>query len=279
MALTLRPRLLAGLLSLLLSACASPTPDSAALARHLEPLLPTQVLLVGEQHDAPSHQEWHRRIVAHLAQQRKLAALVLEMANAGGSTAGLKTDATEAQVRDALRWDERAWPWGAYGPAVMAAVHAGRPVLGGNLPAEQMRERMRDAALDARLPAAALARQQGLMREGHCGLLPESQIAPMARIQIARDLRMAQTVEAALALAAPGQVVVLMAGSVHADKQLGVPQHLAAGVRSASLRLQADGRALEGESFDKALPTPPAPPVDHCARLAEQFKKKAPAAN
>lgn len=272
-----RPRLLAGLLlALALSACASPALEEAALARHLDPLLPTQVLLIGEQHDAPSHQEWHRRIVSHLAAQQMLAALVLEMAPAGGSTATLKPDAAEAQVRQALRWDERAWPWHAYGPAVMAAVRAGRPVFGGNLPNDQMRERMRDAALDGRLSPAALTRQQTLMREGHCGLLPESQIAPMARIQIARDLRMAQTLEAALVQAAPGQAVLLISGSVHADKQLGVPQHLSAGVRSASLRLQAGGRSLEGESFDQVLPTPPAPAVDHCAGLAEQFKKMAP---
>lgn len=275
MPLIAHPRLLAGLLALLLSACASPTLDDAALARHLDPLLPTQVLLVGEQHDAPTHPQWHRRIVAHLAQRQLLAALVLEMAPAGGSTATLTPDATEDQVRQALRWDERAWPWAAYGPAVMAAVRAGRPVFGGNLPTDQMRERMRDAALDARLAPAALARQQALIREGHCGLLPEGQIEPMTRIQIARDLRMAQSVEAALAQAAPGQVVVLVSGSVHADKQLGVPQHLGAGVRSASLRLQAGGRALEGESFDQALPTPAAPPVDHCAGLAEQLKRPA----
>ncbi len=273
----LHPRLLASLLALALSACASPAPNGQALARHLDPLLPTQVLLIGEQHDAPSHQSWHERIVAHLAQRQMLAALVLEMAPAGGSTRALDKDASEAQVREALRWDTRAWPWEAYGPAVMAAVRAGRPVLGGNLPLEQMRERMRDASLDARLPPPALARQQALIREGHCGLLPEGQIAPMTRIQIARDLRMAQTIEAALPQAAPGQVVVLISGSVHADKRLGVPQHLSAGVRSASLRLQAGGRALEGESFDQALPTPPAPPVDHCAGLAEQLQKKAPA--
>lgn len=269
------PRLLAGFFTLALSACASIPSEDAALARHLDPLLPTQVLLVGEQHDAPSHQVWHRRIVAHLAQRQGLAALVLEMAPAGGSTTGLDARASETQVREALRWDERAWPWGAYGPAVMAAVRAGRPVFGGNLPSDQMRERMRDAALDARLPPAALARQQVLIREGHCNLLPEGQIGPMTRIQIARDLRMAQTVEAALAQAGPGQVVVLIAGSVHADKQLGVPQHLGAGVRSASLRLQAGGRALDGESFDQALPTPSAPQVDHCAGLAEQLKRPA----
>lgn len=265
-------RQLGGMLALAwLAGCGSldgPHRVQAELAR----LLPTQVLMLGEQHDAPEHQRWHARIVAHLADRGQLAALVLEMAPRGGSTAGLPDGAHEDQVRSALRWDNRAWPWPAYGPAVMAAVRAGVPVLGGNLPLDHMRERMRDVQLDARLPAADLERQRTLIHEGHCQLLPEAQIAPMTRIQIARDLSMAQTIETALAQARPGQVVVLVAGSVHADKRLGVPVHLPAGVESASLRLRAGDQAIKGESFDRVLRTPPAPEVDHCAGLAQQLK-------
>jgi uncharacterized iron-regulated protein len=269
-----RPRLLAALLASLLAACSHPASSLASVEAELAPLLPTQVLLIGEQHDAPEHQQWQQRIVAHLAAQGRLAGLVLEMAPQGGSTAGLAPGATEAQVRDALRWDERAWPWAAYGPPTLAAVRAGVPVLGGNLPLAQMRERMREPQLDALVPPPALARQQALMREGHCQLLPESQIAPMTRIQIARDLSMAQTVASALPSARPGQVVVLIAGSVHADRQLGVPLHLPPGTRSASLRLQAGDGRMDGEQFDRVLRTPPTPPVDHCAGLAERFKAR-----
>ena len=54
---------------------------------------------------------------------------------------------------------------------------------------------MADVSLDAQLPdAAALPTQQQAMRIGHCDLLPERQIAPMTRIQIARDRAMAQAV-------------------------------------------------------------------------------------
>lgn len=262
-----------------LAACASLSgPSSAPMDARLEtllaPLVSSQVLLIGEQHDAPDHQQWQQRIVQHLAERSQLAALVLEMAPRGGRTDGLPPTATEADVRTALQWNERAWPWTAYGPAVMTAVRAGVPVRGGNLPYEHMRERMRDAALDARLPAPALQRQQQLIREGHCQLLPEGQIAPMTRIQIARDLSMAQTLQAARPEARAGQVVVLISGSVHADRQLGVPQHLPAGTRSASLRLQAGERGIEGESFDQVLTTPAVAPVDHCAGLAEQFRQR-----
>jgi uncharacterized iron-regulated protein len=254
-----------------LAACAALPGDG--LNEALGALMPTQVLLLGEQHDAPAHQELHRRAVDLLAARGQLAALVLEMAPSGTSTVGLPALAEEGAVRQALGWDERAWSWQAYGPAVMAAVRAGVPVLGGNLPRESLRASMGQAELDQRLPADALARQQGLIREGHCRLLPESQIAPMTRAQIARDVRMAQTLASALPLARPGQALVLISGSAHADRQLGVPVHLPADVKSASLRLQA-GPALPGERFDRVLLTPAAPATDHCAGLAEQFQRK-----
>ncbi len=266
-----------------LGACANSAPGARAgavqsperLTERLEALPASEVLLLGEQHDAPEHQQLQARIVAHLAGRGELAALVMEMAPRGGSTRGLPASAGPAQVRDALRWDERAWPWGAYGPAVMAAVRAGVPVLGGNLPVDQLRASMGQAQLESRLSPQALARQQDLMREGHCRLLPESQIAPMTRVQIARDVSMAEAVASALPQARPGQRVVLIAGSVHADRALGVPLHLPAGVRSTALRLQAGGRGLPEESFDQVLATPEVPPVDHCAGLAERFKPAA----
>ncbi len=266
-----------GAILMLLAGCAGPpaAPPTDEVAQTLSRLPSTQVLLLGEQHDAPEHQQLHRRFVVELAARGQLAALVLEMAPAGGSTAGLPVTATEAAVREALRWDERAWPWPAYGPAVMAAVRAGVPVQGGNLPADRLRGSMAQTELDQRLPPEVLRRQQMLIREGHCQLLPERQIAPMTRVQIARDLSMAQVLQSALlTLAGPGQLVLLLSGSVHADKSLGVPRHLPPGVRSTSLRLQAGGASLPGEDFDARLPTPPAPPVDHCANLREQFKPR-----
>ena len=45
----------------------------------------------------------------------------------------------------------------------------------------------------------------------------------MARVQIARDRSIAQTVAQA---ALPGKVVVLLAGSGHVNRELGVPHHL-----------------------------------------------------
>lgn len=226
----------------------------------LPPLLgangaPVDVLLVGEQHDAPDHQVMHRRVVQALAERGTLAGVVVEMAARGRSTTGLPRDASEAQVKQALDWDESGWPWQPYRPAVMAAVAAGAPVLGGNLSRPQLREAMQDAQLDTLLSGPAMKAQQQAIRQGHCDLLPESQIQPMTRVQIARDRAMAQTLQEA---AIHGKTVVLLAGGRHVDTQLGVPQHLSAG-----LQIRSD--QLPSEPTNK----------DYCAQLEAQMKSRA----
>lgn len=235
-------RCLAALAAVLLAACAALPPGG-------EPVVP--VLLLGEQHDVPEHQRLHLQVIETLAARGLLAAVVLEMAEAGRSTAGLPAPAGEDQARQALEWNAQGWSWDSYGPAVMAAVRAGVPVLGGNLGREQLRAAMADAQLDGALPALALRRQHDAIRSGHCGLLQEAQVARMARVQIARDRAMAQVVAAA---AVAGKTVVLLAGAGHVDPQLGVPVHL-------PRRLDARAVTLP------ALPTG----KDYCAQLRQQL--------
>ena len=265
-----------------LAACASP-PEApvlhnltgAALAQttaRLDALLPADVLLLGEQHDATAHQQIHGQVIALLAQRGLLGAVALEMADTGATTAALHPSSTELQVQSALKWNDRGWPWKAYGPAVMTAVRAGVPVIGANLPREAMRNVMGDAKLDNQLPGPALKAQQQLIRTGHCDLLPESQVTPMTRIQIAKDISMASNIAK---VALPGKVVVLLAGSGHVDRQLGVPQHLASTVNTKAVRLRA-GDAAPGdsaESFDAVWVTPALPDKDYCAEFKEQMKK------
>jgi uncharacterized iron-regulated protein len=248
-----------GLAAGLLAGCATETDGL-----RLDPI-PTlgqaQVLLLGEQHDAPRHHQWHAQTVTALAGQGRLAALTLEMADAGASTEGLGPAAPEAAVREALAWNEPAWPWAAYGPAVMAAVRAGAVVRGANLPRARMRAAMAETALDAALPAAALARQREAIRAGHCDLLPEAQVAPMTRIQLARDRQMAEVVAASVQ---PARVVVLLAGGGHVDPAIGVPRWL-------------DASGLRPEAV-AAVRWPAQPPArDYCADLRRQWAPAAPA--
>ena len=127
----------------------------------------------------------------------------------------------------------------------VSLVGGGVPVLGANLPREQMREAMADASLDQLLPGPARKAQEQAIRQGHCGLLPEPQIRPMTRVQIARDKAMAETIAAA---SAPGKTVVLLAGAGHVEPGVGVPLHLP----------EADG----GLSIDSEPGPAPAPSAD-----------------
>jgi uncharacterized iron-regulated protein len=237
-------------LAVLVGACAAPSlppalADRVAAAREL--------LLLGEQHDAPGHRRLQRQVIELLAAQGRLAALAIEMAEQGRSTIGLAPGASEDAVRSALHWNEAGWSWPAYAPVVMAAVRAGVPVLGANLPRTQMAAAMADGSLDTQLAGPALKAQQQAIRIGHCHLLPETQIAPMTRIQIARDRSMAQVLEQAIV---PGKTVVLIAGNRHVDPVLGIPQHLPA-------RLRAQTAALPPQPQQK----------DYCEELRREMKR------
>lgn len=251
-----------------LAGCAgAPRIDAASL-------LPADAVLLGEQHDAREHQRIHREVIEALAARGVLAGVGIEMAERGASTRGLARDAGEADARLALRWNDEAWPWAAYGPAVMAAVRAGVPVDGANLPRAEMRAAMARTEIDLLLPRAALAAQQEAIREGHCGLLPEAQIAPMTRIQLSRDTAMAQTLVEA---AQPGRTVVLLAGSGHVDRRLGVPQHLPRTWTVKAVRLLAGSAKPAGaNAFDAVWTTPALPPKDHCAELRKKMPGRQP---
>ena len=251
---------------------------SAQVDQRLAPLLRRQpyprLLLLGEQHDAPQHQQLQLEIVRSLLRQGRLGALTLEMAESGRSTTGLDKTAGETAVQQALAWNDAGWPWVRYAPAIMAAVREGIPVMGANLPRNQQRDAMKNEALDARLTSASLQKQLKNIDDGHCGMLAPAQLAPMARIQIARDLAMAGTLTQTLQRlpppdteqrAGPPQLVVLIAGNAHVERELGVPRHLPPAIPSRSIASLAGATASDTLDVDLVWPTDALPPRDYCA--------------
>ena len=269
--------------ALLLGGCAHQSPALTSDAQWQQTLAQwsdAPAILLGEQHDQTSHHQWEAATVRHLSAQGQLAALVIEMAPAGGDTRALQPGASDEEVKTALLWAQGGgpggWPWKDYGPMVMAAVQAGVPVVGGNLPRAQMKQAMSDARYDSHLPAAGWQLQLDAIKEGHCGLLPESQFAPMARIQLARDESMAKVSTAAQKLAKPGQTVLLVAGRGHVRSDIGVPTWLAADFKPKVAIAQSDkAQAAINMKADKLLTLPGTASKDHCAELSEQWKNRA----
>ncbi|MEG0556485.1 MAG: ChaN family lipoprotein [Comamonas sp.] len=270
-----------------LSGCASTaTPPAMPLTapgqwqQTLQQWAGTPLILLGEQHDQSAHHAWEAETVRHLATEGRLAAVVVEMAPAGGSTQGLPASASEAEVKAALLWEQGGapggWPWQDYGPVVMNAVRAGVPVLGGNLPRTQMKQAMAEARYDSHLSAAGWQEQLNAIKDGHCGLLPESQFAPMARIQLARDESMAKVLTQAAQAASPGQSVLLVAGRGHSRADIGVPTWLPKNFKpkTAIARAEYTQAALHfAADWWQVLPATAS--EDQCAKLREQWQKRA----
>jgi uncharacterized iron-regulated protein len=233
-------RLCLGALCLALTACGTLASSSSS----------AQLLLLGEQHDATSHPGLHAQAVQELIAKRQLGALVLEMANTHARTNAQEPRASEAQVQAALGWNAQTWPWENYRAAIMAAVRAGVPVAGGNLPQSKLK-----AAMDAPVYASLFTKQAWqshteAIRVGHCDMLPNAQLEPMARAQVARDLEMADTL---LSEARPtrvqGKTVVLLVGSGHLDPLLGVPFQLQRLAPDMPVRIQLWPREDTGKDY------------------------------
>ena len=257
-----------------LAACAvtaphAPSPQTPAVGIDAQAALRPDVWLLGEQHDVPAHQQAQRDTAERLRNQARWGALVIEMAERGANTLGLPTNATPEQVRTALHWERSeaaGWRWPVYGPLVMQAVAAGVPVWGGNLPRAELPSAMQDASLDASVPPAAWAELQNGIREGHCQLLPESQVVPMTRVQVARDRSLADTARLAIR---PGATVLLVAGNQHVRRDTGAPLHLPPALRT-QVTLMATGPETtppSAASADQVWHTAPVPTPDHCAEL------------
>jgi uncharacterized iron-regulated protein len=252
----------------------NPLPRCAALALALAMscvhAASTRLLFFGEQHDQPDQQRQVAAEVQALATRGELAAVVLEMAEQPHRTTAVARDASEAAVREALRW--QGWPWEPYAPLVMNAVRAGVPVLGGNLPRAEMRAAMADASLDALVDAAGRAALGEAVRVGHCELLPAAQLPGMVRIQIARDRALAHAVAEAWRSAPAGSTVLLLAGAQHVSRDRGVPQHLQRALVTAPplhvVLFSAEGDGLLVDERRSAVFTPQ---EDHCEALRKRL--------
>lgn len=238
----------------------------------VEQLAAAPRVLVGEQHDNPDHHALQLWLLRALSAQREQGSVLLEMLNPNQQQAVESVRASyvngqpPTDLYAALNWQAN-WDWGLYGAIITYAVQQPWPLQSANLDrSEIMQLYAKPPALsgDQSTTPAVQKVLLGQIRESHCGLLPESQMAPMLAIQQQRDRRMAESI-----LAAP-EPALLFAGAFHVRRDLAVPLHLqdlGAPTGNLILVLAEAGKAVDAKQGDFVWYTPAQPEQDHCAKL------------
>lgn len=237
-----------------------------------ESLASRPLVLLGEKHDNTDHHALQLWLLKALEQRRKQGSLVLEMLTSAQQPAvdrvrqQLASGKAVADLPAALDWNP-GWDWQQYGALVEYAIAQSWALHAGNLDRGQLMSVYRKPPPLPAGPAGSKRVQQELadiILEAHCGKLPESQVPAMVAVQQQRDRAMAQ---ALLAAQRPG---MLIAGSYHVRKDLGVPLHLqeaGAGQDYQVLIFLEAGQPATPAMADYVWYTPATEEKDYCADL------------
>jgi uncharacterized iron-regulated protein len=208
------------------------------------------VVYLGEQHDNPTHHSHQRAVVEALVARGVRPALAFEMLEEDQQAAvdqALAGARSAGDLDERLRWRTRGWPdMGMYQPLFEIAAREKLPVIALDLDPAVSRRIAREGlgslgaradGLASRLPADT-AREEaiaGVIREGHCGLLPDARLPTMVDAWHARNVTMARRLAAVLDR---GLTVVVIVGRGH-QAAGGLPAQLAA-LRPGTRQLVVD---------------------------------------
>ena len=261
-------RIALGFASLLLAAGCSHAPGPATSAAA------PRALLLGEVHDNAAGHAARLALLRERLEAGWRPTIAMEQFDTGQQTAldAAMRDCTDADcVAAKVAPAKSGWNWAYYKPLIALAMQYKLPLIAANLSRADASKIVKDgfaaavpAAVIARygldaLPAEVLAAQETEVRDSHCGMLPESMVAPMAKAQIARDVVMAETMR----MHGAGGIV-LVAGNGHVRKDIAVSYWL----RREGLAAQAVGflESTPGAAmFDEVRRIPAATRDDPCA--------------
>jgi uncharacterized iron-regulated protein len=188
----------------------------------LDELIHSDVAVLGEVHDNPSHHQLRAELLRQMPAASKT--VVAEHLN---WRQRFKPQAKLLTGLQAVGFDAQGWAWPLHQPLFEAVNAMNMPLMGGNLPSASIKEvfKTRGASLPkpvntllAKAPFDAMQRQamEEEINQGHCGAMPASMFEGMAAVQRGRDAAMAEVALAHL----PS---IVLAGNGHAWKHLGVP--------------------------------------------------------
>ncbi|WP_249695740.1 ChaN family lipoprotein [Stappia sp. WLB 29] len=243
------------------SAFVPPAEVETAVAR-------ARFVLLGEIHDNPDHHALQAQLLAAAGEGGRRPAVVLEMLprdRQGDVEAYLASGKGTAEgFGEALGWAESGWPdYAIYRPVIEVAVAQGLPVVAGDTPREERRKVAAEGAeaLGAeRIAALRLAEPLGeaadavlldTLFDGHCAMMPREALTPLVAVQRLRDATLADAMISG-GISGGGEGAVLIAGSGHVRKDLGVPRYLAWREPDADVVAVGFVEVREGES-DPAL--------------------------
>jgi len=177
-------------------------------------------LLLGETHDNTDHHNLQTDIINYLASNQKLANVAFEMAHSEQQV--LLDEASRGEIEltpDALNW-QQGWPWEWYEGPVSAAIKNAKRVVAADLTRDQKMQAYQNDELE--IPASADYREfmLDLLFDSHCAKMPRSQLGNMLRVQYSRDRSMTDSL---IANTSQSGINLLIAGSVHTRKDLGLP--------------------------------------------------------
>lgn len=272
-------------------------PSSAAAL--LEEASAARYVLLGEIHDNPDHHRLQADIVADLVRAGTNPSVVFEMVPERLSPALDSFRAAGNGDLDALatqlEWAERGWPdFSLYRPIFETVLENDLSMAAGNLDEAMVGAISRNGrealsagdverlSLDGSLPQAQSEELADVIREAHCGLMPDAAIEPMSLVQRARDGALA---DALIGAAKESGSAVLIAGAGHVRNDRAVPAIIAAREpesKSVSVQMvevteiaadQADYGLVQDAPapYDFTIFTPRADLTDHCAELRERM--------
>lgn len=223
-------------------------------------------LVIGEQHDNPDHHALQLWLLEHMARRREQATVVLEMLDADQQ---VTLDALQQQILPddpaliaQLRWSE-GWDWALYGPIVRWSLGNAGALRAANLSAAQIRAvYQQPPAVSEVYTKTAREALHELIAQSHCDRLPPERFPAMLAVQQSRDQRMAQVLAAA-----PAPALILV-GSVHARKDLGLALHWPAQMLEppVTLIMLEAGKPLPAATqADLVWITAALPAQDYCA--------------
>ncbi|SFB18384.1 Uncharacterized iron-regulated protein [Poseidonocella pacifica] len=240
-------------------------------ASHVGAQTRSDIVILGEAHDNPTHHAAQARIVAELAPR----AVVFEMLTEEQAARIPKQRLDEQSLEELLEWASTGWPdFSLYYPIFEAAE--GAAIYGAAVPRDVARAAMASGADEAfgedaerfglldPLPEQEQSDREQLQREAHCGALPEEMLPVMVSIQRLRDAVLARS--ALRALEETGGQVVVITGNGHARADWGVPaviSRAAPDILVTTFGQSEDGQVPPGR-FDRVFDAPAPEREDPC---------------